>query len=97
VIETHDRGLVARLRNGPDLIFGDTRRLRAKWLAVARVLADKGSQGASYIDVRLPERPAAGGLPVDESAVPAEPAAPPVSTTPQAAPTTTVPAGPTNP
>jgi cell division protein FtsQ len=90
VIETHDRGLVARLRKGPDIVFGDSRRLHAKWLAAARVLADRGSRGASYVDVRLPERPAAGGLPVEEAAP--EPA--PVTTTP-AAPVTTAPAQPT--
>jgi cell division protein FtsQ len=98
VIQTKDRGLVARLRKGPDLIFGDTRRLQAKWLAAARVLADKGSQGASYVDLRLPERPAAGGLPVDEAAAGPAPAtsapAAPTTTAP-AAPTTTAPAAPT--
>ena len=88
VVETRDRGLVARMRKGPDLIFGDASRLRAKWLAAARVLADKGSRGATYVDVRLPQRPVAGGLPVDEAAAPA-PAEP--------APTTTAPAAPTNP
>jgi cell division protein FtsQ len=97
-IQTKDRGLVARLRKGPDLIFGDTRRLQAKWLAAARVLADKGSQGASYVDLRLPERPAAGGLPVDEAAAGPAPAtsapAAPTTTAP-AAPTTTAPAAPT--
>ena len=87
VVETGDRGLVARVRKGPDLVFGDTTRLRAKWLAAARVLADSGSQGATYVDVRLPERPAAGGLPVD--------AATPLTT--PAAPATTGPAAPTNP
>jgi cell division protein FtsQ len=56
------RGLTATLRFGPDLYFGSTARLRAKWTAVARVLADRSSAGATYLDVRLPERPAAGGL-----------------------------------
>lgn len=106
VRETRERGLVARLRHGPDLIFGDATRLHAKWLAAARVLADKASRGATYVDLRLPERPAAGGLPV-EPANPAAPApppttvSPPASTTPQAPPqtppTTTSPAAPTNP
>ncbi len=103
VTETHDRGLVASLRKGPDVILGDARRLHAKWLAAARVLADKGSRGASYVDVRLPERPAAGGLPVEETAAP-EPAPAHATTTPAAptttapaAPTTTTPASPTNP
>jgi cell division septal protein FtsQ len=53
-------GLVAQLRNGPSVYFGDTTRLPAKWVAVAAVLADSGSAGALYIDVTDPERPAAG-------------------------------------
>jgi cell division protein FtsQ len=53
-------GLVAQLRNGPSLYFGDSTRLAAKWVAVAAVLADSGSAGAPYIDVTDPERPAAG-------------------------------------
>ena len=57
-----ERGIVLRLRRGPDLIFGDTTRLRAKWIAATRVLASRSAQGAAYIDLRLPERPAAGGL-----------------------------------
>jgi len=55
--------LVAVLRGGgPDIVLGDASRPRAKWVAAARVLGDSSSQGASYIDVRLPERPAAGGF-----------------------------------
>jgi cell division protein FtsQ len=56
-------GIVVEMREGPELIFGDATRVRAKWLAATRVLADPEAQGASYIDVRLPGRPAAGGLP----------------------------------
>ena len=74
------RGIVAHLRQGPDLIFGDTTRLRDKWLAAARVLADPSTRGASYIDLRLPERPAAGGLP---AASQPEPATPDPAATPQ--------------
>jgi cell division protein FtsQ len=55
-------GILAKLTDGPDLIFGDAARLPAKWMAAARVLAAPGARGASYIDLRLPERPAAGGL-----------------------------------
>ena len=40
--------------------FGDAARPHAKWLSLASVLADPSSAGASYVDVRLPERPAAG-------------------------------------
>jgi len=102
VTETRERGLVARLRRGPDLIFGDVSRLHAKWLAAARVLADRASRGASYVDLRLPERPAAGGLPVEPAqqapavgpATPApatSPQAPPAATSPQAPPVGTTP------
>jgi cell division protein FtsQ len=53
-------GVVVQLRSGPALYFGTASRLGAKWLAVAAVLADSGSAGASYIDVTDPQRPAAG-------------------------------------
>src|SRR4051794_9638276 len=57
-----DQGLTVRLANGPELYFGDTSRLAAKWAAAERVLADYSARGAAYIDVRVPERPAAGGF-----------------------------------
>ncbi|MBA3300827.1 MAG: FtsQ-type POTRA domain-containing protein [Thermoleophilaceae bacterium] len=56
------RGVVARLRSGPLLVFGEPERLRAKWEAASRVLADGEARGATYVDVSLPERPVAGGL-----------------------------------
>jgi cell division septal protein FtsQ len=60
---THGKeGILVHLRSGPKLIFGDDRRPYAKWAAVAAVLADPSSKGASYVDVRLPGRPIAGGL-----------------------------------
>jgi cell division protein FtsQ len=55
-------GLVVTLRSGPRIIFGDDSRLPDKWRAAAGVLASKDAQGASYVDVRLPDRPVAGGL-----------------------------------
>jgi cell division protein FtsQ len=64
------RGLTAPLQNGPVLYFGGGDRLRAKWTAATAVLADRSSAGASYVDLRLPERPAAGGL---VAATPTEP------------------------
>ncbi|MFL5867167.1 MAG: cell division protein FtsQ/DivIB [Thermoleophilaceae bacterium] len=96
VTEDRQKGLVAHVRKGPDVVVGDTTRLRDKWVAAARVLADKGSQGATYVDVRLPERPVAGGLPVNET-TPPEPVTPTPATTTPAAPTSTTPASPTNP
>jgi cell division protein FtsQ len=53
-------GLVAQLRSGPSIYFGDATRLGAKWVAATAVLADSGSAGAVYIDVSDPERPVAG-------------------------------------
>jgi cell division protein FtsQ len=54
------QGLTVVMRNGLQAFFGDATRPHAKWLSLARVLADPSSAGASYVDVRLPERPAAG-------------------------------------
>jgi cell division protein FtsQ len=62
VNEVPGRGLVAKLRKGPDIVLGGAGRLDAKWSAAARVLSDPAARGASYVDVRLPERPVAGGL-----------------------------------
>lgn len=58
-----EEGIVVELRDGPELYFGTATRVRAKWIAAVRILADPEAAGASYIDVRLPGRPAAGGLP----------------------------------
>jgi cell division protein FtsQ len=85
-------GIVIELRDGPELIFGDATRVRAKWLAATRVLADPDSQGATYIDVRLPGRPAAGGVP----ATTLSPVAP-AGSEELAAPDTAVPPGTTAP
>jgi cell division protein FtsQ len=76
-------GLVVQMRDGPELIFGDATRAHAKWIAATRVLADPEAEGASYIDVRLPGRPAAGGLPA-ETLAPVAPAGTSDTTTPPA-------------
>jgi hypothetical protein len=60
------KGFVAYLRDGPQVILGDGSRLAAKWAAAAAVLADGASRGASYVDVRLPDRPVAGGVDVPQ-------------------------------
>lgn len=54
------RGLVATLRNGPKVYFGDASDLGAKWAAAVAVLASSSSAGADYIDVTDASRPAAG-------------------------------------
>lgn len=55
-------GVEAQLRDGPRVLLGEPDRAYAKWIATGRVLGDPNSAGADYIDVRLPERPAAGGV-----------------------------------
>jgi cell division protein FtsQ len=79
----HGRGAVAQLRDGPVVIFGRPVELRLKWAAAAAVIAERSSAGAEYIDVRMPERPVAGGLPPEEDPQPqaqdAAAATPPVT------------------
>jgi cell division protein FtsQ len=99
-VEHTGEGFVANLREGPELIFGRATQLRAKWAAAARVLADLEARGASYLDLRLPDRPAVGGLaaatlaPVAPAGtIGATPTTPttPTSTTPATAPGTSTP------
>ncbi len=75
---TGDDGMMLSLVDGPDVIFGDASDARRKWLAAARVLADSSAAGATYLDVRIPERVGAGGLgpvpePTPEATVQANP------------------------
>jgi hypothetical protein len=58
----HGRGVVAQMTDGPVIIFGRPTEPARKWAAAAAVLAQRSSQGATLIDVRMPERPVAGGL-----------------------------------
>ncbi len=106
-----EEGLTLAMRDGPSVYFGSTENLAAKWAAAARVLADPTAEGARYIDVRVPERVAAGGLappaeeeptedpPAPTTTTPADPAAAaqpdPATTTP--APAATTPAPPVTP
>jgi cell division protein FtsQ len=57
---TGAKGLTVAMRNGLLVYFGDATRPHAKWLSLARVLADSSSAGATYVDVRVPGHPAAG-------------------------------------
>jgi cell division protein FtsQ len=87
-----DDGYVAELRDGPELLLGSATRLRAKWAAAARVLADLEARGATYVDLRIPGRPAVGGL----AAPTVEPVAPlgsELSTVPDGTTETGVPTG----
>jgi len=56
------RGLTTTMENGPKLYFGGAARPDSQWSAAAQVLASSTSRGAAYIDLRIPERPVAGGL-----------------------------------
>jgi hypothetical protein len=62
VVAAAGKGFVAQLRGGPAIVFGDARRLAAKWAVAAAVLAHGSSSGAAYVDVHFPEQPIAGGL-----------------------------------
>jgi cell division protein FtsQ len=54
-------GIKVELDAGIDVVFGDSSRAVAKWAAAARVFADPNLHSVAYVDVRSPERPAAGG------------------------------------
>jgi cell division protein FtsQ len=55
-------GMRLDLHDGPELIFGTDGDARTKWLAAARVLAESSSAGATYLDLRVPNLVAAGGV-----------------------------------
>ncbi len=57
-----DEGLTLDLRDGPPLIFGTPDGATDKWAAAARVLAEPDAAGATYLDLRVVGRVAAGGL-----------------------------------
>jgi cell division protein FtsQ len=61
-LSVQPRGVVVELRDGPELVFGDGDEASAKWTAAARVLAEPSAAGATYLDLRVPGRVAAGGL-----------------------------------
>jgi cell division protein FtsQ len=58
---TTDAGVEVALTNGIALRFGDAGRAGAKWEAAARILAEPSLTSVTYIDLRVPERPAVGG------------------------------------
>ena len=68
------KGLTADLRDGPPLVFGSATTRRVKWAAAARVLAEPSAAGATYLDLRVPGRVAAGGIgPVPQEPPPDDP------------------------
>lgn len=56
------RGWTIHLSAGPSAYFGSGKRMTAKWASLTAVLASPSSRGATAIDVRVPEHPAAAGL-----------------------------------
>ena len=67
-------GLTIDLKDGPPLVFGTDDHAAAKWAAAARVLAESSAAGATYLDLRVAGRVAAGGLgPVPQEPAPEEP------------------------
>ncbi|MBE2314701.1 FtsQ-type POTRA domain-containing protein [Solirubrobacter sp. CPCC 204708] len=61
-VKVDKRGVIVDLQEGPELIFGGGDEADKKWAAAARVLAEISAQGATYLDLRIPGRVAAGGL-----------------------------------
>lgn len=63
VIDDRQLGLVATMRSGLRAIFGAATDLKLKWRSMSAVLAaDDTVLNASYLDLRVPSRPAAGGF-----------------------------------
>lgn len=61
-VEWGGRGLTITLDKGLILYFGNFEDARLKWRDVAAVLASSTTDGATYVDLRAPGRPAIGGL-----------------------------------
>ena len=58
---TSEHGVVVTLRGGIPVYFGTSAEASQKWAAAAAVLADPKLDSLTYLDVRVPRRPAAGG------------------------------------
>jgi cell division protein FtsQ len=88
-ISVGPKGWTLPLADGPVLYLGDAHRLGAKWIAAVRVLEDPDAAGATYIDLRLPDRPAAGGVLAPPEPQPEDPATATTPSTSATAPSTT--------
>jgi len=75
-------GVVVTMSGGIQLRFGAAHNRQTKWAAAAAVLSDPALDTLTYVDVRVPQRPAVGG-----SGSPT-PAATPVTSSPSPATTT---------
>ena len=74
-----ERGVEVTMRGGIPIRFGTAEDAKAKWAAAAAVLADPKTETLTYVDVRVPERPALGGA---ETPPPADPAVDPAAAAP---------------
>lgn len=54
-------GVVIELRGDIPIRFGDFKDAKSKWASASAVLADPRVTTLTYLDVRVPERPAVGG------------------------------------
>jgi cell division protein FtsQ len=54
-------GVVVTMTGGFKIEFGSSERAGRKWAAAAAVLADPKLDSLTYVDVRIPQRPAVGG------------------------------------
>lgn len=71
-------GVEVTMDGGIPIRFGSATAAAEKWAIAAAVLADRRLKTLTYVDVRVPERPAVGGA-GPSSAEQAEAAAPPAS------------------
>jgi len=62
IVDTGSIKFGPAMENGPKLYFGGAAQLAAKWGAAAQVLSSSTSRGAAYLDLRIPNKPVAGGL-----------------------------------
>lgn len=53
-------GYVVNVAGYPELRFGPSERVESKWAAASRILGDPSVAAATYVDLRVPERPAVG-------------------------------------
>jgi cell division protein FtsQ len=58
---SEDYGTVVTMKGGIELRFGGRDGRDEKWAAVAAILADEQLTSVTYVDVRVPHRPAVGG------------------------------------
>jgi cell division septal protein FtsQ len=61
-IRAGHNGLEIEMERGPRLIFGNSTDAADKWAAAGAVLASGSATHGTYIDLRVPARPAVGGL-----------------------------------